>query len=325
MRGLLDALRRLIAHNALFKLTSLLIAVVLWAWLQAEQVVEQSAWVKVSYELADELVMAQAPTKRLRVTVKGPQRYVKKVRKAELMLTVDMKDTAAGVQQVDFVDSDIEGLTLENIDIVGLVPNSVQVELEQKHSRSVRLAPTLVGEPSTGYRVANIEVIPEEVVVEGPFSIVERLARLSTAPVNVAGLTESKTFEVPVSLKPKSLTLATSALVEVRVTIEAMTSQRTFTEVPILVRGRDWESDVEYATVSLSGPVSALQAIDLETVTVMVRVLPETPLEPIDADAEGSSGAHYNVVHTGGAEVTVVSVEPSSFPLRPTHPPEEPE
>ena len=323
-RQVLDFLRRLVTHNPLFKLVSVAVAVVLWAWLQSDQVVQESAWVEVSYQLPDDLVMAQAATKRLRVTVQGPQRYVKKVRGADLALTIDMRDAAPGVQQVDFVDSEIVGITTQEIDIVGLVPNSVQVDIEEKHSLSVAVSPTIVGEPVTGYRLAQIEVDPSEVVVAGPFSVVERLARLPTAPVNVAGLTESKTFSVPVTLKPRTLTRATSDPVQVRVVIEAMTSQRTFTKVPVIVRSRDWTASVEALTVTLSGPVSALQAIDHDAVAVMVRIEPETSLEPVQATLEGGAGVAVMVVHGGGVGVEVVTATPATFMLTPVGEPAEP-
>jgi len=323
-RRALELVRRFFRHNPLYKLVSVAVAVVLWAWLQSEQVVEESAWVEVSYELPDELVMAQAATKRLRVTVRGPQRYVKNVRGADLALTVDMRDTAPGVQQVDFVDSEIVGITTQEIDIVGLVPNSVQVDIEEKHTRSVPVSPTIVGEPATGYRLAQIEVAPNEVVVEGPYSVVERLARLPTEPVNVAGLTESKTFEVPVTLKPRTLTRVNSDPVQIRVVIEAMTSQRTFTKVPVIVRSRNWTSSQESVTVTLSGPVSALQAIDHETVAVMVRVEPGTLPEPVQAKVDGGQGVAFMVVHGGGVGVEVVAVEPETFVLTPVGEPADP-
>ena len=320
MKRLTDVVRRTVTNNPLFKLLSLAVAVILWAWLQSEQIVEESAWVKVHYELPDKLVMAQNPTGRLRVTVKGPQRYVKHLRRSNMELTVDLSDAAMGVQQVDFVDSDIAGMDPTGVDIVGLVPNSVQVDLEEKHSRAVRVAATLVGETATGYRVASIEVAPDEVVVEGPKSVVERLGRVATAPVDVGGLAESSSFQVLVALKPRSLKLATPSLIEVRVTVEALTSERTFTDVPVIVRNRAWVAELDTVVVTLSGPVSSLQAVDLETVAVMVRVAPDVLLESIEADRDGSDGARYTVVHSGGPDVELVQVDPGTLRVAPRVP-----
>lgn len=312
-----ELVTRLFTTNPLFKALSVATAVVLWAWLQSEQIVEESAWVDVGYDLPDALVTAQNPARRLRVTVKGPQRYVKRVRRADLSIMVNLQDAVPGVQQVDFVDSDIQGLQLSGVDVVGLVPNSVQVDLEEKHSRAVRVAATLVGEPATGYRVSSIEVVPTQVVVEGPQSVVERLGRVSTAPVDVAGLDDTQTFEVPVTLKPKSLLLANDRPVEVRVSVEALTSERTFSEVPIVMRDRGWEADLEMVTVTLSGPVSSLQAVDLETIAIMARPRPDLPQAPILADQEGSAGVRLVVVHNGGPDVELVDIDPPSFTVRP--------
>ena len=169
-------LRSLVRENVPVKLITLVLSVIVWGWIQSEQVVEESAWVRVEYQTPEGLVMAQTPTQRVRVTVSGTRGDVKALRRSqeELSLSVDMGSFEAGVQTVDFVDTEIDGLPAK-LEVVGLVPNSLQVELEPRAVRIVPLEPAVVGRAAEGHRVAGIELEPAEIELAGPASAIAKV------------------------------------------------------------------------------------------------------------------------------------------------------
>ena len=176
MDGLRSRFRGFFRENLAFKIGTLVISIAIWAWIQSEQVVEESAWVRVEYQTPEGLVMAQTPTQRVRVTVSGTRGEVKALRKTqeELSLAVDMGSFEAGVQTVDFVDTEIAGLP-PRLEVVGLVPNSLQVELETRAVKTVILEPAVVGRAAEGHRVAGIELSPQEVELAGPASAIAKV------------------------------------------------------------------------------------------------------------------------------------------------------
>jgi len=311
-------LRDLVRENVGFKLGTLILSVVIWAWIQSEQVVEESAWVRIEYQTPEGLVMAQMPTRRVRVTVSGTRGDVKALRKVQetLSLAVDMGSFEAGVQTVDFVDAEIAGLP-SKLEVIGLVPNSLQVELEPRAIRIVPLEPAVVGRAAEGYRVAGIELAPNAVELAGPASTIAKVESVSTEGIAVGGLTESATRVVRVTMPEGNVARSDDAEITASIEIEAVTATKTFPEVPVLVRSAGWEPQTAAVLVRLTGPVADLEAVLAEHVTALVLIPEDTPPKQITVALDPDAAARIEISHGGSDQVRAVSIEPARVVLEP--------
>lgn len=305
--------------NPFWKLGTLGLAVLIWAWIQSEEVIEESAWVKVEYLTPEALVMAQVPTQRVRVTVSGTRSEVKVLRKRQeaLQLDIDMQQFKAGVQTVDFVDAEIQGLP-PKLEVVGLVPNSLQVELEPRVLKTVAVEPAVVGRIADGFRVSNIQLVPDTVELSGPASLIEKLEMVSTAGIQVGGLSETTVLEVGVTLSEANLSRTSTDRIQATVEVESVTTTAGFDGVPVAIRAAGWTTETSVVHVTLAGPLSELQKIDFEQVTAMIRVPEGTPPEQITVGLEPRAAARVDVVHPGGAMIEAVAIEPARIVLEPT-------
>lgn len=309
-------LRGVILRNPVYKLVSLLLALGMWAWVQGQQVGEQSAWIAVNYQLPEDKVLNQEPATRLRATVRGTQAQLRELRRRTLALEVDLREFPVGVQSLDFLESEIQGLP-DSLEVVALAPNNLQVELEPRWVRTVRVEVVTVGEVPEGLRVQGIRPIPERVALAGPKSILEGLDSVATQPLPLDGLRASTTLDAELALRPRTLALAEPTPVQVSVEVEPITSSRTFAAVPVVTQRPGWRPRVEEVEVVLSGPAGELDALAEDAVTLLVVVPADAEGPRLVATATSEDGARYAVHHGGGPDIVVASVEPARIPLVP--------
>ncbi len=299
-----------------YKLLTLLLSLLVWGWIQSEEVVEESAWVRVEYKKPEHLVLAQTATQRVRVTVSGARSTVRALRRSQerLQLTVDMTDLQAGVQNVDFVDGQIENLS-DRLTVVGLVPNSVQVELQPRANKVVELEAATVGSPPKGFRIVGITLEPDRVELSGPESVLRDLDRVQTEGIPIKGLTRTTTIEVGVVLQDRSVELERTTQVLATVELEATSGTRTLIEVPLLSRNAAWRPELASLQVELRGPGTLLRELAAEQVTALILVPAGTEGEQITVGLEPSAAARVEVTQPYGEEIEVLSITPARFTL----------
>jgi hypothetical protein len=103
--------------------------------------------------------------------------------------------------------------------------DAVDLRFESVVDRALRIVPNLVGEIDPDYKLAAMRVEPNSWTVRAPTSKLEGLAQLSTAQVDVSGITE--TLATRVALEPPSeqiafLGVAAGERPSVRLTIEVV-------------------------------------------------------------------------------------------------------
>jgi YbbR domain-containing protein len=310
-----------VRDNWPYKLLTLLGSVIVWGWIQSEQVVEESAWVRVEYATAEHLVLAQTPTQRVRVTVSGARSTIRALHRSQdrLRLNVDMTDLQAGVQNVDFVDGQIENLS-DRLTVVGLVPNSVQVELQPRTTKVVELEAATVGSPPKGFRVVGITLEPDRVELSGPQSALRDLERVQTEGIPIKGLTETSTIEVGVVLQDRGVELEEATSVLATVEIEATSGTRTFAEVPVVSRNPAWRAAQQTVQVELRGPGTLLRKLSADQVTAMVLVPSTAELEQITVGLDPDAAARVQINQPLGPEIETLSITPARFTVEPITP-----
>lgn len=126
------------------------------------------------------------------VIVKGPETYVNGVSliKGEIDVTELVDDIT---KEVPIYAVDNDGNTVSN---VSLGEQYVDVALGIKKVNSVNILPNLMGEPDSAYKITNVTLEPNEIVLKGSQSIIDTIETLSTNPVDVSEITETIELEV---------------------------------------------------------------------------------------------------------------------------------
>lgn len=86
------------------------------------------------------------------------------------------------------------------------------------------VTPTWSGQPALGYRLADVEISPNQVAVTGRSEVLARLVSIETEPVDLSGLKQNATLRTTLKVPP-GVKVETSPVVQVKVRVEPTPSR----------------------------------------------------------------------------------------------------
>ena len=158
------------------------------------------------------------------------------------------------------------------------------------------------GMPATGYRLLNVSVEPNSLLVTGPPTVLEDIRSISTEPIDISGLNQSFTQQVsldfsegvtPDEVQPVIVTIE----IEPIITIDVV---RRVPEIRALPDGLEAIVEPEELTIFLFGPLPALESLTEEDIDVTLDLLDFAPGEH----------AVKPIVSVSAGEVEIRSTDP---------------
>lgn len=136
------------------------------------------------------------------VIVGGPETILNRINGVKV--SVDVTGAEAPFRRsVPVTASDAEGRNLS--DWLEISPATVEVlvpVVRDVPSRQVEVRVQLQGKPASGFRLEQVVVIPQEVVVLGPEGVLENLPYLVSDPVDISGISSDRVVALRFSLPP---------------------------------------------------------------------------------------------------------------------------
>lgn len=199
MRGL-----SFIFHNFLYKVTALLVAVVLWAAAQGFRSVERALDLPIVLEdLPVSLVVVDQSAQEVNLTIAGSRAALRWAERELKRYPISLKGVQPGERKFPVK---LEGLKRpRGAEFKSRSPSTVVVEIERVQRKKVTVRADLIGTPPAGYRVAGVTVEPGAVVIEGARSSVRRLREILTDGIDVSRLEATLVEEVPLIFDPPFL------------------------------------------------------------------------------------------------------------------------
>jgi YbbR domain-containing protein len=187
-----------VTRSLLPKLVSILLAVILWAYIGSTKIGEVSFRVPVEYKnLPGSLVVAKTQFNYLSVVFRGKKEEIKNINMKNIRVFVNLESARLGDNlrfPVEITKQDIpDGINFS-------VPmKNVTLTIERKVSRRVRVIPVITGD-SAGTAVGNIRVQPEFITVTGAESAVKNISAIQTEKIPVNRETGKVIKEVQVDM-----------------------------------------------------------------------------------------------------------------------------
>ena len=133
----------------------------------------------------DEQMMILQSVEKVKVGIRGTASQIQNFNRSQVSVGVDLRNIDKGTIEVNLSFSDVilpEGLVVHSID-----PQQFVVELDRVVQEIRAVEANLVGEPAAGAVVSRSEVVPPQVLISGPESLVRDLQSLNTGPVSLDG------------------------------------------------------------------------------------------------------------------------------------------
>jgi YbbR domain-containing protein len=176
-----------IFHNWLYKLAAFLVACVLWAAAQGFRSVEQSIDVPIAVEQVPEgVVVVDQSARELNVRVTGSRAALRRAEKELVRYPISLAGMKPGEARFN-VDTDQFSLP-RGARVSARSPSTLSFRLEARAQKKVPVRADLWGKPPAGYRVLEVRVTPEAVLLEGASSEVKKIRELTTDRIDVSEL-----------------------------------------------------------------------------------------------------------------------------------------
>jgi len=241
----------------------------------------------------------------LTVEVNGSRRDLERVSPGLLSPQIDLSNAVAGDNIYQILADDLRPPA--GVSVIQIIPSSINIQLETRQEKSVRVAAVTSGEPAPGYEVVGRSTDPETALVSGPRSLLEALEQVLTSTVDLSGKTEP--FTQTVTLRPGSLIeLPQQRTVELRIDIVERAINAQFDDIEVVVINNRFQVAVnpQVLGVVLSGPPSVLAELD---VAQMRMVIDAAELEPLADDYRIEPTVEFDQIALG-ERVEVVALYP---------------
>jgi YbbR domain-containing protein len=178
-----------------------------------ERIVEAS----VSYNRPRGFVILD-PVGSVNVRLRGSSKKVRVLNPYQVNVQVELTQSQKGTFSVSLGPDDVQ--VPEGFEVVSIDPNSIRVELDREVTQRLPVRPQLVGEPAAGSAPGEPEVLPNQVLVTGPESLISKYDGINTRPISLDGHTQ--TFEETISVIPPDplIQVVQPSKVNVRVPME---------------------------------------------------------------------------------------------------------
>ncbi len=222
-------------QNIFLKILSIFFAVVLWFFVVLEDKVEQVVEVVINCKhLSEKLVAVKPPPEKILVKVVGPRSILRNLTRHPVSLTLDLKDFGPGSHIITIHNKDLS--LPGGLDVIGIEPKEFEIVLERLISRKVSVEPLLEGSPPFGWKVAKVEVKPNKVRIVGPESVILRLRKVKTKPIDISGCTGEVVKITEVDL-PDQIKSVSPRLVKVKIKIIENIVEREIKDLPVKAIG----------------------------------------------------------------------------------------
>jgi YbbR domain-containing protein len=208
--------------NLRYGLLSLVISGVLWGMAHGSS----SAYDAVP----DDLVITDKSADQLNIRVLGSRASLRNVSAAKMQYVVNVSNAKPGP-----FSHEVEASRLEmprGTQIVSRSPARIDLKVERRGRKSVRVRPDMEGEVAPGFVMGDPEVDPPRVWLTGARGDVLRLAEVVTETIDVTGLDAPLEREVRLSLRNDHVWMEESQTVIVRIPIEPVEGAVVGTGVP---------------------------------------------------------------------------------------------
>lgn len=184
-------------ENLIYRVIAVLLAVGIWFFVLERQNPIQERVLNVpleTRELAEDYVVSDKPNS-VDVRVEGRKGALEELTPREIEAYVNLEEAVKG--------SNILPVKVElpqNIKLVSVVPEQVEVEIDEITSRQFTLDINVRGSPQEGYQAGSPQVKPDQVNIFGPERMLDRVAK-AYVEVDISGAASDFKKDINVSLR----------------------------------------------------------------------------------------------------------------------------
>ncbi len=218
----------------------------------------------------DDMVLTNFHTDKIEIRIKGDPRKIEALNKETILYPADLYtdlefDPAGDSDSIEpghyLLPVDRTRIPLPpSITVLDISPSYLSVRLERKITKTFKVTVPYIGEPEKGHRAMVPACDPPTVALTGAESLINKIDRLQTKPVDLTGADEEFKKEVPLDLENPLLFSSDKNMFIVTVPIQARLGTKTIDAIPIRLHNSPKRVSIEPDGISIEikGPQDAL-------------------------------------------------------------------
>ena len=275
---MIAGIKRWFGHNPFLKIMALIIGIVVWI-IASRWVYEPSTLVvPVELKLAEGMTVTGITPDKVTVTLEYPRESHDLIEegKSEIKFIHDLTGNRTP-GRINFELQPDDLTRPARFRVVSVSPSRITAEIDRLVEKVLPVKVVYRGSPRRGYRLAGQRVIPPEVRVPGPETILEEMTEIETEPVNIMG--REITFDTSAVLSPLSrFSPGKEQRVTVIVILRPELQQRSFEGVGVdflkdLAASDDVQVLPREVNLHLKGPTSVMEALTIEDLRVYIDIV----------------------------------------------------
>jgi YbbR domain-containing protein len=180
----MQSAKHLLVNNWPLKITSLLLATMLWAAVTNRAASEIGLEVPLEYRnIPLQLEITGDMTNTVQVRLRGSSNVIKDITAKDVATTIDLSNMKTGEKIVALSPQNVQAPF--GTEVIRVNPSSIRFTLERTLVKTLPVQPTMLGQPPAGFEVGHVVVSPNTVEVEGPESRVNTLSSIATVPIRL--------------------------------------------------------------------------------------------------------------------------------------------
>lgn len=301
--------QRIWSREWVLKFISLMLATLLWYFVGGEDMVDKNVMVPIEIiNLPRDLVISNQFKKEIEVTVSGPRSAIEEMSSKSAARQINLSNATPGTNVIENDNSSIP--VPRGVTVLRIQPTSIILSLDKLIQKPFPVTPVTSGDVAAGFELEKLVMNPDVITITGPQTILAQADELMTEIIDINGLKESKSPQVPLDLEPSFVDLIGETSVTAEITVKPKMVERKIGKVSVeaLVAGEVREVSPKTVDVTLKVPVLLLR--DVKDLKKLFSLSVEEPGENVDF-------LKVTVVPNpaNGLPIEVVSVIPGSVKL----------
>ena len=235
--------------NLGYKATALLLAALVWYIVQGEEILEVNAKLDVKVEVASAFSLRDSGAISRDITLRGPRVLVGAMSGKAIGAIIRVPSGKVGSLRYRLDKEFIPNW--DNRVRITIHDPYVTLQVEDRLTKKVPIKPIILGEVTENQMIDEVAAMPNEIEISGPKSDISRITELTTDPIDITGLAESKSIIAAISKAALPELQLSSHEVNVSVKLGPKKLSKTLSVVPVEIVGSEKVGSVRPAGVSV--------------------------------------------------------------------------
>jgi YbbR domain-containing protein len=256
-------------RNWLAKVLSLVIALFIFIFHRVNLLETKVLTVPLTQRSSVEFVIANQIPDTVRITLRGEKDAISPITENDIEAYIDLSGYAAKgsyrpIIQIIKLGNALDADPLE----IDPKPLDIFVQLDTKASKVLPISPDISGTVASGYELVSKTVNPDKILIEGPSSVVDKMASVLTERIDLGERNSDFTKVVKLITSNSAITINGSNDAEFHASIKSISIAKDFEESPIGIKNlkEGFTATLSHKTahIRLQGPMNDIEHIASE-------------------------------------------------------------